>query len=310
MKEGEQRIVRVQSKEQIRLKKWADDVKHRDRRCRRTRCGVNYNLHAHHIMPKQKYPKLRTHRDNGVTLCGNCHSLITGKEERVDICEFLGDDKEIARQLTILEKILSNSQIKLNRWGGWYIPLGSTKLYYDGAPDCAIDTVSQGLQSANLYLDQIGIVSIKPWATGPCVRDLVLSLDDSLEIRRKEMRESEAKVSSILHDWSCYLYHAKNGTLDGWGKWRMYSKTLLIYDGLPTYAINFEMQQIFDTQEVLGWIVDIAVKEWAVGTCVRDLVIALNSILDIPINSNRHIRQMLCEHNPKGQSLWLPSWRL
>ncbi|MDE0314689.1 MAG: hypothetical protein OXM61_07305 [Candidatus Poribacteria bacterium] len=58
--------------------KWKREVKARDRNmCRR--CGVDKNLEAHHILTKKKFQRLSKIQLNGITLCGNCHWLITGK---------------------------------------------------------------------------------------------------------------------------------------------------------------------------------------------------------------------------------------
>lgn len=39
------------------------------------RCGSEDNLQAHHILPWAEYPEARTDIDNGVCLCGDCHSF-------------------------------------------------------------------------------------------------------------------------------------------------------------------------------------------------------------------------------------------
>lgn len=69
---------------------WQEQVKERDgHTCKR--CGFTSNLHTHHIKPVHTYPELTFDIDNGITLCGNCHSLITGKEDEIDIEEFIGE---------------------------------------------------------------------------------------------------------------------------------------------------------------------------------------------------------------------------
>ena len=53
---------------------WKKYVKERDGYvCRR--CGFDKNLHVHHILPQEKYPLEHDYPPNGLTLCGNCHSL-------------------------------------------------------------------------------------------------------------------------------------------------------------------------------------------------------------------------------------------
>lgn len=54
------------------LNKWGENVKNRDNdTC--VICGKNTKTHAHHILPKSKYPELATDVNNGVTLCRYCH---------------------------------------------------------------------------------------------------------------------------------------------------------------------------------------------------------------------------------------------
>ena len=86
---------------------WKNEVKHRDgNACRR--CGFENNLHVHHIKPFKKYPEFAIELDNGLTLCGNCHSLLRGKEESTDIEAFLGDDVNIGEQLKAIDGSFSN----------------------------------------------------------------------------------------------------------------------------------------------------------------------------------------------------------
>lgn len=43
-------------------------------------CNSKKNIQAHHIQPKQDFPKLCLELNNGVTLCENCHENIHGFE--------------------------------------------------------------------------------------------------------------------------------------------------------------------------------------------------------------------------------------
>ena len=86
---------------------WKNEVKHRDgNACRR--CGFENNLHVHHIKPFKKYPEFAIELDNGLTLCGNCHSLLRGKEESTDLQIFLGADANIGAQLKAIDGSFSN----------------------------------------------------------------------------------------------------------------------------------------------------------------------------------------------------------
>ncbi|MXV75554.1 hypothetical protein F4Z99_14940 [Candidatus Poribacteria bacterium] len=86
---------------------WKNEVKHRDgNACRR--CGFENNLHVHHIKPFKKYPEFAVELDNGLTLCGNCHSLLRGKEESTDLQTFLCDDANIGEQLKAIDGGFSN----------------------------------------------------------------------------------------------------------------------------------------------------------------------------------------------------------
>ena len=64
--------------------RWRREVRQRDGGACRV-CGVHLNLHIHHIKPLEKYPNFATEIDNGITLCGNCHALLRGKEESTNL---------------------------------------------------------------------------------------------------------------------------------------------------------------------------------------------------------------------------------
>ena len=86
---------------------WKIEVKSRDgNAC--CRCGFENNLHVHHIKPFKKYPEFATELDNGLTLCGNCHSLLRSEEESIDLRKFLDDDTTINEQLKAIDGSFAN----------------------------------------------------------------------------------------------------------------------------------------------------------------------------------------------------------
>ena len=64
--------------------RWRREVRQRDENTCRI-CGVQRNLHVHHIKPLEKYPGFATELDNGITLCGNCHVFLSGREESTNL---------------------------------------------------------------------------------------------------------------------------------------------------------------------------------------------------------------------------------
>lgn len=63
---------------------WRREVRQRDENTCRI-CGVQRNIHIHHVKPLEKYPEFATELDNGITLCGNCHAFLSGKEENTNL---------------------------------------------------------------------------------------------------------------------------------------------------------------------------------------------------------------------------------
>lgn len=76
---------------------WKRQVKQRDENACRV-CGVKLNLHIHHIRPLDTYPDFATEPDNGITLCGNHHTALRGKEESTNLTTILSDE-QTAEQL-------------------------------------------------------------------------------------------------------------------------------------------------------------------------------------------------------------------
>ncbi|MDE0326409.1 MAG: HNH endonuclease [Candidatus Poribacteria bacterium] len=64
--------------------RWRREIRHRDKNTCRI-CAVQRNLHVHHIKPLEKYTEFATDLDNGITLCGNCHAFLSGKEENTNL---------------------------------------------------------------------------------------------------------------------------------------------------------------------------------------------------------------------------------
>ena len=82
---------------------WKREVKQRDGYACRA-CGETIPLHAHHIKPRSKYPELALELDNGITLCGNCHARLTGREESTNLRAVI-PDTQTADQLIRLNSI-------------------------------------------------------------------------------------------------------------------------------------------------------------------------------------------------------------
>lgn len=49
-------------------------------RCQMPSCYNSRNLHVHHIQPWAIASSLRYEKDNGITLCKQCHKSVEGKE--------------------------------------------------------------------------------------------------------------------------------------------------------------------------------------------------------------------------------------
>lgn len=65
-------------------RQWRREVLQRDGEACRV-CEYQGYSHVHHIKPLEKYPDLATDIDNGITLCGNCHTRLKGKEESTNL---------------------------------------------------------------------------------------------------------------------------------------------------------------------------------------------------------------------------------
>ncbi len=67
-------------------KQWRISVYQRDKfRCRWPSCRSNKKLNAHHILEWSTNPLLRFNVQNGITLCGKHHTMVTGKESHYSV---------------------------------------------------------------------------------------------------------------------------------------------------------------------------------------------------------------------------------
>ena len=95
----------MQDRTSSEYQQWRQDVRQRDgNACRR--CGFDTNLEVHHIKPLVKYPDFATELSNGLTLCGNCHSLLKGKEETTDLLKFI-EESPYSRDEQIVGRLLA-----------------------------------------------------------------------------------------------------------------------------------------------------------------------------------------------------------
>lgn len=83
-------------------KEWRKKVYARDKfTCRM--CGFKgKSMEAHHIKKWAEFPALRFEVTNGITLCKNCHDLVTGKEEYYESFLYGLLDKKKNSQVDIL----------------------------------------------------------------------------------------------------------------------------------------------------------------------------------------------------------------
>ena len=125
---------------EMNMSRWRQEVRQRDgKACRQ--CSEKVNLHAHHIKPRSKYPEFATELDNGITLCGNCHARLKGREESTNLITIMPDTQTV-EQLRRLNGIFCDYL---------YPRLGSDN------PDTRMDAVFQLLNHLHIYpnsLDQ------------------------------------------------------------------------------------------------------------------------------------------------------------
>ena len=124
--------------------RWRREVKHRDENTCRL-CAVQRNLHVHHIKPLEKYPEFATDLDNGITLCGNCHAFLSGREENTNL-------QTIIEAFTGQQDMRTAEQLKrLNGKFSTYL----ADLLKSGDPDTVNNAVHKMFVHLQIYPDSL-----------------------------------------------------------------------------------------------------------------------------------------------------------
>ena len=125
--------------------RWRREVRHRDENTCRI-CAVQRNLHVHHIKPLEKYTEFATDIDNGITLCGNCHAFLSGREENTNL-------QTITEAFTGQQDLLTAEQLKrFNSKFSAYLE----DLLKSGDPDAVNDAVHKMFVHLQIYPDSLG----------------------------------------------------------------------------------------------------------------------------------------------------------
>ena len=115
----------MQDRTSAEYQQWRQDVRQRDgNACRR--CGFDTNLEVHHIKPLVKYPEFATELENGLTFCGNCHSLLKGREETTDLLKFI-EASPYSRDEQIVERLMAMMSEQLKALNDKFAELTSKK---------------------------------------------------------------------------------------------------------------------------------------------------------------------------------------
>ena len=73
-------------RKQYALRKWGKQIQERDDyqcQCCSKEKTTPYNMHAHHIVPREHFPEMALDLSNGITLCFSCHRSLHGDLNRL-----------------------------------------------------------------------------------------------------------------------------------------------------------------------------------------------------------------------------------
>jgi len=94
------------------LVEWSKAIRERDKKC--LHCGVDQDLHAHHVLPKHSHPDLRLELSNGITLCYRCHKKEHERKRPVRVRSENPRKTTMQRKMDELQKRISVFEERLN----------------------------------------------------------------------------------------------------------------------------------------------------------------------------------------------------
>ena len=191
--------------------RWRQAVRQRDEGACRV-CEEHGNSHVHHIKPLEKYPDLATEIDNGITLCGNCHTRLNGKEESTNLQTIIEavtrrPDMRTADQLKRLSgkfcaylDPLLKSEIRPRRNKAVHQLFAHLQIYPDSL-DQFLSLIQYLLDSENGSDDeltkQIAVEFLKSNSSGTASQVLI-AYEKRMESERRR-RKAEAEELKQLH---------------------------------------------------------------------------------------------------------------
>lgn len=88
---------------------WSQAVRDRDdHRCRRCGKRDEKNNHAHHVAPRSRRPDLKSDKNNGITVCPDCHNWIHSHPVEAEALGLLSSETyEKSRRESIINSALA-----------------------------------------------------------------------------------------------------------------------------------------------------------------------------------------------------------
>ena len=201
----------MQDRNSAESQRWKREVRRRDGNACRV-CGVQRNIHVHHIKPLKKYPDFATDIDNGITLCGNCHTLFRGKEESTNLQTIIEavtgqPDIRTTNQLkqfndkfsAYLEPLLKSSDPEEVRNNAVYQLFVQLQIYPDSL-DQFLPLIQYLLDSENgsddRLIKQIAVEFLKGNSNGAALK-VLREYEERIEIERQRREAAEKKVRQL-----------------------------------------------------------------------------------------------------------------
>ena len=191
--------------------RWRREVRQRDGDACRV-CGVQLNLHIHHIRPLERYPDFATELDNGITLCGNHHALLTGREESTNLQTIIEavtgqHDMRTADQLrrlnnkfcAYLEPLLKSSDPN-TRNNAFYQLFTHLQIYPDSL-DQFLPLIQHLLNKENSRFNQglvaqIAVEYLKGSSSGTALQ-VLREYEERVDVERRRRKAEEEEVRQL-----------------------------------------------------------------------------------------------------------------